>query len=120
MINQKHKHLLFTIPKELRSFFLNNRELLSSISDSLNSLFKDHFWKKYKITHFGYITFFHTFDRKSNFNPHLHILITCGGFKESLLWKPVDFLPYSPFKNSWKYIVTTTLKEAFPQSKILD
>ena len=70
MINQKHKHLLFTIPKELRSFFLNNRELLTAVSDSLNSVFKDHFWKKYKITHFGYITFFHTFGRKSNFNPH--------------------------------------------------
>lgn len=58
MINQKHKHLLFTIPKELRSFFLNNRELLSSISDSLNSVFKDHFWKKYKITHFDTLFFF--------------------------------------------------------------
>lgn len=119
MINQKHKHLLFTIPKELRSFFLNNRELLTSISDSLNAVFKDHFWKKYKITHFGYITFFHTFGRKSNFNPHLHLLITCGGFKESLQWKSVDFFPYLPFKNSWKYIVTTALKEAFPNDQKL-
>lgn len=96
MVNQKHRHLLFTNPKELQSFFLNNRELLTSTSDSLNSVFKDHFWKK------------------SNFNPHLHILITCCGFKETLQWKSVDFFPYSPFKNSWKYIVTTALKEAFP------
>ena len=87
--------------------------------DSLNSVFKDHFWKKYKTTHFGYITFFHTFGRKSNFNPHLHILITCGGFKGSLQWKPVDFLPCSLFQNSWKYIVTTTLKDAFPNNQKL-
>lgn len=29
------------------------------------------------------------------------------------------FLPYSLFKNSWKYIVTTTLKEVFPNNQKL-
>ena len=116
LIDKPHRHVIFTIPETFREYFVNHRELLSLISDKLYSLFKEIFLKN-RIRNFGFISIFHTFGRDIKFNPHLHILFTEGGFNDNLLWKKCGFFHWKLFANSWKYIITSTLAEAFPDNQ---
>ncbi len=109
MINKKHRHILFTIPNYLWSLFIGNSQLLTIISDSLHSIFKS-FFSKNKIEHFGFTVFFHTFGRDIKFNPHFHIIITEGGFKENYTWKHLNFFPWKVFDKSYKYILSNAIE----------
>ena len=114
MIKQNHRHILFTIPSYLWNFFKGNFQLLTLISDSLFNIFKSHF-DSHKIKYFGFSVFFHTFGRDLKFNPHLHIIITEGGFSHDLKWKNLNFFPWQKFNNPYKYIISSAL-QSLPSS----
>lgn len=45
------------------------------------------------------------------FNPHLHCLVTEGGFKDNGTWVDMNYFPYRMLKKSWQYQLLTNLKE---------
>lgn len=86
----KHRQIVFTIPKELRTFFFypfNDRIdiLFKAVRDTIYSILNESFkynkhgkLKKYlsKILYTpGFFSFLHTFGRDLKWNPHIHILI---------------------------------------------
>ena len=101
----KHRHIVFTIPAQLRVFFIRNRALLDGLfvvtRNTLASLFNDRKHRKQKriekkkgIFHhrknnksqylykdttdniiFGAIASLHTFGRPLDWNPHVHVLV---------------------------------------------
>ena len=116
MIDKKHKHILFTLPKEIWNYPIIKRNLLSIFSDHIRTLFKAWFKKK-DIESFGLIVAIHTFSRDSSFHPHFHVILSLGGFKKNLAWKKLDFFPSKFFNNSWKYLVLKSISEAYPKCK---
>lgn len=110
MIDKKHRHILFTLPDYLWNFFVGKQELLAKISDALYNLFRLQFSKS-KIKTFAFSVFFHTFGRDMKFNPHLHIIITEGGFTDANIWKNLTHFPWQVFDKSWKKILSDALSD---------
>ena len=83
ILNIPHRHVLFTIPKELRMFFCYDRTLLRKLANAVNEIFKYQFHNMNKkaqrkknipksspnyftdtdILHYGLVTIIHTFGR---------------------------------------------------------
>lgn len=74
-------HVIFTLPHELNSLFLENQKLLYDLlfrtaSDSLLTLCRD---KKYMGATPGIVSVLHTWGQKLNYHPHLHVMLSGGG-----------------------------------------
>lgn len=89
IINVQHRHCVFTIARELRPLFLNDRSLLNCLFSAVNSVVTRMFHKDNKTELFtpGFICVLHTFGRDLKWNPHIHCLISEGGVGNSLHWR---------------------------------
>lgn len=82
-------HVVFTLPRQLRSIALCNRTLFFNLlfatcSETLLELGND---EKYIGGQLGITSVLHTWDRKLDFHPHLHCIVTGGGYhKDSDQW----------------------------------
>jgi plasmid rolling circle replication initiator protein Rep len=118
ILDKPHRHLVFTIPEHLRTKIYWNRELLKVLSDTSARVVTEN---TQDLTA-GIITVIHTFGRDLGFNPHVHVLVTEGGFKESLRdnnakWLGIYFLPYSKLRKQWQYYLLTELRKHLPKEK---
>ena len=43
------------------------------------------------IIHYGLITVIHTFGRDLKWNPHIHALVSLGGFTKNFIFKKLDY-----------------------------
>jgi len=80
-VNSSYRHIVFTIPEELRIFFLLDRKLLDLLFKSVNQVFKYILKNKHpKYYNLGYRNGFmcalHTFGRDMKWNPHIHCLMS--------------------------------------------
>lgn len=111
ILNIPHRHILFTIPKELRPFFCYDRSLLSKLAKAVNEVMKYQFhnihkknarkskisksspnyFTNYDIVHYGLITVIHTFGRDLKWNPHIHALVSLGGFTKNFTFKNLNY-----------------------------
>lgn len=108
----KHRHVVLTIPEQLRSFFYEDRHLLKVLMDcaiiTISDVMK---WKLHNNAIPGIIVVLHTYGRDMKFNPHLHCLVTEGGFKSNGVWINMNYFPYRMLKRSWQYQLLTNLKK---------
>ena len=115
ILNVPHRHILFTIPEELRPFFFYDRELLSKLASAVNKTLEYQFHNIYKknnrkikvpksspdyftnsdIVHYGLITVIHTFGRDLKWNPRIHALVSLGGFTKNFIFKKLDYFHVS-------------------------
>ena len=84
LIKCPHRHCVFTIDEELRHFFLEDRSLLNCLFSSVRSVILNMFYKANRSKNFvpGVVCVLHTFGRPLEWNPHIHCLITEGGFSD--------------------------------------
>lgn len=59
----------------------------------------------------GVIGVIHTFGRASNFNPHVHMLVTEGGLDRYKIWRPVEYIHYDYLRKRWQYTLLNHLKK---------
>jgi hypothetical protein len=92
LIYTNHRHCVFTIPEELRYFFLEDRSLLNCLFSAVQSVVLRMFHKLNKSEKFtpGFICVLHTFGRSLGWNPHIHCLVSEGG--TVILFLGVKFL----------------------------
>lgn len=104
LVNVKHRHCVFTIDEELRDFFLEDRSLLDCLFHSVNSVISRMFYKLNKSKNFtpGFIMVLHTFDRDLKWNPHIHCLISEGGYSDDGFWRPVKYFDYTYLRNAFR------------------
>ena len=71
LLSCTHRHCVFTIPEQLRSFFLQDRSLLNCLFSSVRSVVLHMFHKSNKSKLFtpGFISVLHTFGRDLKWNP---------------------------------------------------
>lgn len=129
----KHRHIVFTIPKILRNYFLEDRTFLNLLFDSVNETFtwmfnpksyqnkekqKPNNKRNKKITRVindsclvpGFICVLHTYGRDLKWNPHIHVLITEGGLSNKhLKFKKNDYFDYKSLRKTFQKILLDKL-----------
>lgn len=88
LLNVRYFHAVFTIPSELATIALFNKEkmyniLFKSVSETLKLLSLDKQWLGAEI---GAMLILHTWTQTMLFHPHLHVLIPGGGINENGYW----------------------------------
>ena len=104
LVNVTHRHCVFTIDKSLREFFLKDRSLLDFLFHSANSVITRMFYKMNKSKNFtpGFIMVLHTFGRDLKWNPHIHCLISEGGYSDDGFWRNVKHFDYTFLRNAFR------------------
>ena len=104
LIHCTHRHCVFTIEEELRPFFLEDRSLLDCLFQAVRSVVMNMFHKINKSKNFvpGFICVLHTFGRPLEWNPHIHCLITEGGFSDDGFWRTVKHFHYTLLRKSFQ------------------
>ena len=104
LINVPHRHCVFTIDENLRDFFLQDRTLLHCLFHSVASVLSRMFFKVNKSRNFtpGYIMVLHTFGRDLKWNPHIHCLISEGGYSDDGEWLHITHFNYTFLRNAFR------------------
>ena len=104
LINVTHRHCVFTIDENLRDFFLLDRSLLDCLFHAVTSVVSRMFSKQNKSMNFtpGFIMVLHTFGRDLKWNPHIHCLISEGGYSDNGFWRNVKHFNYNFLRNAFR------------------
>ncbi len=115
----KYRHVVLTIPKQLRKVFFENSkdgklltEFMKTGQKCLEEVVSIVVKRKVKI---GTIVVIQTHGRSGKFNPHLHILLTSGGIcEEKKEWMEMGYLPFEIIHKKWQYHLLNMIKEQIP------
>ena len=104
LVNVTHRHCVFTIDENLRESFLKDRSLLDCLFHSVNSVISRMFYKMNKSKNFtpGFIMVLHTFGRDLKWNPHIHCLLSEGGYSDDGFWRHVKHFNYTYLRNAFR------------------
>jgi hypothetical protein len=116
VIQVNHRHVIFTIDEGLREIFERYRFLLKEFMDEAVRIVQEYFKKKHKVTP-GIIAGLHTFGSRLNFNPHVHMLVSMGGMKESGEWKVYDFIPFTMLRKQWQTVVLKLIRRRLTEEQ---
>ena len=113
LIQCTHRHLVFTIDESLRRFFLEDRTLLNCLFEAVSDVIKEYFFSLNKSKNFvpGFICVLHTFGRPLGWNPHIHCLLTEGGFSDDGVWRKVTYFNYSYLRKSFHTVLLNKLEK---------
>ena len=108
----KHRHVVWTIPEELRRYFREDRKRLALLFKAseltITSWFNDKYKKK-NITP-AFISILHTYGRSLIWNPHIHMILLEGGMNKDG-FVPVNFFAYAAFRKRFMKILLDLLDE---------
>lgn len=112
LIDCTHRHLVFTVDEDLRPFFLDDRSLLDCLFQAVRSVILRLFHELNKSRNFvpGFICVLHTFGRPLEWNPHIHCLLTEGGFSDDGFWKTVKHFNYTYLRKAFQTALLNELE----------
>lgn len=118
LLNCKHRHMVFTIPEELRIYFRVVPQLLDVLFKAAQQTILYRFNEINKSKKFipGIIMVLHTFGRSLGWNPHIHCLVTEGGSSANSNlpndnWKTVSHFNYEAFRKSFQKVLLDLMKK---------
>lgn len=111
LVSCNHRHCVFTIPEELRVFFLKDHSLLNCLFHSVSVVILRMFSKLNKSENFtpGFICVLHTFGRDLKWNPHIHALISEGGAGNFTVWRPNSHFDYDFLRLAFRKVLLEQL-----------
>jgi len=113
-----HRHVVLTIPAQLRQIFQESRCLLKVLMDSCIAAIST--LMKYQLRRDvmpGIIAVIHTYGKDLKFNPHVHALVTEGGFTSEGKWIDIKSYWYRTLRRTWQYHLLTNLKKGMKNNK---
>ena len=118
LINCNHRHLVFTIAEELRTFFYRDRKLLNilfqSSADTISAWLADR--NKSQQLACGMISTLHTFGRDLKWNPHIHMLVSLCASGIGVPFKKFNFIPFEMLRKRFMTTLLFNLKNAVNSS----
>lgn len=108
----KHRHIVWTIPKELRKYFREDRKRLSLLFKASQIVIESWFHDKYKKKNItpAFISILHTYGRSLIWNPHIHMILLEGGInKDGFI--TVNFFAYSAFRKRFMKVLLDLLEK---------
>lgn len=110
MFNVSHRHFVMSVPDALWPF-LHDWEIRKEYMASAIECFNDYFSKiLHRKINVGVIVILHSFGKDMKFQPHLHLLITEGGFDKGNNFLKCEFIPAKGFRKSWQYHILEKLQ----------
>lgn len=114
LFNYKHRHVVFTIPEELRFFFRQDRKRFQYLFDASSITIKYWIKDKYKKLNItpAFISILHTFGRSLCFNPHIHIILLDGGISNTnKQFIKINFFSYKSFRRRFMKVLLDLLEQ---------
>lgn len=115
LVKAPHRHIVFTIPAELRNLFQRYRcicfnILFEAVRDTLN--YTIHKFKKSEKFSLGFISCLHTFGRSMSFNPHIHVLFCEYASGISTIYRKVPIF-FEQLRKSFQHMLLSKLEKHF-------
>lgn len=112
----KYRHVVLTVPEQLRLYFYRNRhdgkllsKLIKTAYECMEDIICKALRKKVKI---GCICVLQTHGRSGKYNPHVHIIMTSGGIDEkNKTWEELSYIKYDMCHKKWKYYLLRMMRE---------
>lgn len=107
-----HRHFVMSVPDALWPFlrdWSNQKVYMDAAINALNDYFSKKTHRKLKV---GAIVTLHPFGKDMKFQPHLHILLTEGGFDSSGNFVKCKYVPANGFRKTWQYHVMKVFQAA--------
>ena len=107
LINVKHRHIVFTIPEELREFFGVDRQRLKILPKCAAKAVTSWMQSQNKSQQFtpGIVTVIHTFGRDLKWNPHVHMMVTEGGKGKTIEWRHIRHFAFEALRKRWQKVL---------------
>lgn len=107
LIKTKHRHMVFTIPEELREVFQRERYLLGLLPQCAAKAVMSWLEEQNKKENYtpGIVSVIHTFGRDLKWNPHVHMMVTEGGMGNNNGWKNIKYFHYEALRKRWQKIL---------------
>ena len=115
-----HRHIVFTIPDMLWKYFHKDRSLYKILMDVSNQTIQKLFsrMKRKKITP-GIIEVFHPFGKDLKHQPHVHMIVTEGGFDEQGNFVGLgNYIHYNSLHKMWEYHILKALRKRLQKGVI--
>jgi hypothetical protein len=109
-----YRHIVLTVPALLRPTFYQQSQLLLSPFMRCGVTCLDDVLSRVsgKSLKGGYIVVIQTHGRNGQYNPHLHIIATSGGWDaEAKQWRHLDYVPYPLLRKKWQWHLLTMLRQ---------
>jgi hypothetical protein len=109
-----YRHIVLTLPDVLRTPFYQNANVLLSPFMKCGVKCLDDFFSTVsrKTLKGGYIVVVQTHGRNGQYNPHLHIISTSGGWdKQAEQWVHLGYLPYEMLHKKWQWYALEMCRE---------
>lgn len=115
-----HRHLVFGIPDMLWRYFQEDRKLYKVLMDIAYETIKETFSR---INHRrivpGVIEVYHPFGRDIKHQPHVHMIVTEGGYdREGRFVSIGNYIPYNALHKKWEYNILKELRKKLPKSVV--
>ena len=114
--NIYHRHLVFGIPDMLWRYFQEDRKLYKILMDVAYKTIKATFSKiNHQDVTPGAIEVYHPFGRDIKHQPHVHMVVTEGGYdKEGKFVSSGNYIPYNALHKNWEYNILKALRKCLP------
>ena len=116
-----YRHMVLTVPDVFRNTFYHHAQKLLSDLMRCGVRCLDDFFSRVsrQLLKGGYIVVVQTHGRSGQYNPHLHIIASSGGWnKETQKWVHLDYLPYEMLRKKWQWHLLTMLRETLKSKEI--
>mgnify|MGYP003578860373 CR=1 FL=1 len=108
------RHIVLTVPEILRTtFYQQSQAVLSPFMRCGVRCLDDVFSRvSGRALQGGYIVVIQTHGRHGQYNPHLHIIATSGGWDgQRRQWVHLDYVPYRLLRKKWQWHLLTMLRQ---------
>jgi len=117
MFDVTHRHMVMSVPDRLWLVIREHRELLKVLMDVAIQVVNDTLsYCLRKDVMAGVIVVLHPFSRDISFKPHIHILVTEGGFDNQGRFIGKKYIPARAMRMTWQYQVLTRFKQVLPRT----
>src|SRR6058998_1958522 len=116
-----YRHIVLTVPEVLRTPFYQHAEALLSPFMQCGVKCLDDFFRTVsgKALKGGYIVVVQTHGRHGQYNPHLPIIATSGGWDaQAHKWVHLAYVPYPLLRKQWQWHLLTMLRQTIKTQEI--
>ena len=109
-----YRHIVLTVPAILRPTFYHKAPVLLSAFMRCGVRCLDDVFTQVsgRVLQGGYIVVIQTHGRNGQYNPHLHIIATSGGWeRQARQWRHLEYLPYRLLRKKWQWHLLTMLRQ---------
>jgi Putative transposase/Transposase zinc-binding domain len=109
-----YRHIVLTVPAMLRQTFYQQATAVLSPFMRCGVRCLDDVFSRVSGTELkgGYIVVIQTHGRNGQYNPHLHIIATSGGWdRQAQQWIHLDYVPYALLRKKWQWHLLTMLRQ---------